>query len=105
MYNGESHREKGLQSMSMHANNARLAVGKEVTVNNRKVALLKYRGIVYAVDSKCPHMGKSLLIDIIYDVNTLVMAHANINHADSASSTYTGCQWSNVLFLRFFTYF
>ncbi|XP_031566428.1 Rieske domain-containing protein-like [Actinia tenebrosa] len=63
MYDSEDQhrREKGLNSISIHASKTRsLAVGKEVTVNNHKIALLKYRGIVYAMDSKCPHMGGPL---------------------------------------------
>ena len=36
----------------------RRRTGRLVTVNNQKIALLKYKGTVYAVDEMCPHMGE-----------------------------------------------
>lgn len=32
--------------------------GRLVTVNKQQFALFKYKGIVYAVNEICPHMGK-----------------------------------------------
>ena len=29
-------------------------------VNGRNIALLKYEGKVFAMDEKCPHMGKDI---------------------------------------------
>jgi len=37
---------------------SRRRTGRLVTVNNQKIALLKFKGTVYAVDELCPHMGE-----------------------------------------------
>ena len=37
---------------------SRRRTGRLVTVNNQKIALLKFKGTVYAVDEMCPHMGE-----------------------------------------------
>ena len=34
--------------------------GRIADVNGRNIALLKYEGKVFAMDEKCPHMGKDL---------------------------------------------
>lgn len=39
---------------------SRRRTGRLVTVNNQKIALLKFKGTVYAVDEMCPHMGGPL---------------------------------------------
>lgn len=39
---------------------SRRRTGRLVTVNNQKIALLKFKGTVYAVDELCPHMGGPL---------------------------------------------
>ena len=37
---------------------SRRRTGRLVTVNNQKIALLKHKGTVYALDEMCPHMGE-----------------------------------------------
>ena len=37
---------------------SRRRTGRLVTVNNQKIALLKYKGTVHALDEMCPHMGE-----------------------------------------------
>lgn len=39
---------------------SRRRTGRLVTVNNQKIALLKYKGTVHALDEMCPHMGGPL---------------------------------------------
>lgn len=39
---------------------SRRRTGRLVTVNNQKIALLKHKGTVYALDEMCPHMGGPL---------------------------------------------
>ena len=36
---------------------SRRRTGRLATVNNQKIALLKHKGTVYALDEMCPHMG------------------------------------------------
>ena len=36
--------------------------GKLVKVNDHEIALMKYKGKVYAMDEKCPHLGTVYLL-------------------------------------------
>lgn len=38
--------------------------GRLVTVNKQQFALFKYKGIVYAVNEICPHMGKCFFLEL-----------------------------------------
>ena len=42
------------------------ATGKLAKVNDRQIALIKFKGKVFAMDEKCPHLGMRLHVNYDY---------------------------------------